>query len=101
MPVIVDHADSRDHAPQLKTPIHPAELVERGANRVHADIEPDPYCNDRRGIVHVVHPRHVQSELPQILLRYPTVNRLYGRGSSVFGCSIRAVFCATKVGILT
>ena len=63
MPVVVNHADSGDHAPQLEAPIHAAKLVERCTNGVHANIQTDPYRDRRRSVEHVVYPWHVQREL--------------------------------------
>ncbi len=68
VPVIVNHAHARSPPAQLKAPVNSAELVEPGANRLHANIQPHAHRNRRRRIQNVVHSRHMQRELAQIFL---------------------------------
>src|ERR1019366_5563750 len=68
MPVIVNHADAGGRSFKLKAPVHAAKSRQRRTNLLRRNIERRPYRNRRRSIPHVVHTRHVQRELAEILL---------------------------------
>ena len=67
--VVVDHADARRPPAQLEAAVHAAELVERRADRLDGNVQPDAHRNGGRRIQHVVHAGHMQREFAQVLSR--------------------------------
>ena len=55
VPVFVNHAHPRRPPAQLKAPLNPAELIERAADRFHANIQPHAHRNRRRRIQNVMY----------------------------------------------
>ena len=68
MAIIVDHADSGCHTPQLETAVHAAEIFQSAANVIGLDVESDPYRNRCCRVQNIVHARHSQAEFTKVTL---------------------------------
>jgi len=67
VPVIIDHTHPRDSPTEMESPVHSAELVESGTDRLHSDIESHTNGNRRRRVQYVMDSRDMQRELAQVL----------------------------------
>src|SRR6516164_1326023 len=66
MAVIVDHAHTRSFATQLEAAIDAAEVRERAANLLDADVQTKPHGDRRRSIQDIVDARNVQTKFTQV-----------------------------------
>ena len=65
MPIIVDHADARSLAFELKAAIDPAKTVKPETDLLHRNIKRDANSDSGRGIQHIVRARNVERKFSE------------------------------------
>src|ERR1700719_2731653 len=68
VPVIIHHTYARNLAAQMKAPVHTAELIESGTDRLNANVEPNADRYRRCRVQDIVHAGHMQRKFTEFFL---------------------------------